>query len=42
MSCMKNSTFTEYEFAFVLLHSVKLKFGKQNMHKISNLVMLSE
>ena len=26
ISCVKNSTFTEYEFAFILLHSAKLNF----------------
>ena len=38
----ENSTFTEYGFAFLLPHSVKLNFGKRNMHEILNLVILNE
>ena len=28
MPCVKNSTFTEYKFAFLLLHSAKTQFLK--------------
>ena len=37
-----NSTFTEYKFAVLLLHSAKLNFLKQNMNKMLNLIVLNE
>ena len=42
MPYVKNSTFTEYKFAFLLLHSAKLNFWKQNRNKMLNLIVLNE
>ena len=42
MPYVKNSTFTENKFAFLLLHSAKLNFWKQNRNKMLNLIVLNE
>ena len=42
MPYVKNSIFTEYKFAFLLLHSAKLNFRKQNRNKMLNLIVLNE
>ena len=42
MPYVKNSTFTEYKFAFMLLHSAKLNFLKQNRNKMLNLIVLND
>ena len=42
MPYAKNSTFTEYKFAVLLLLSAKLNFGKQNRNKKLNLIVLNE
>ena len=42
MPLAKNSSFCEYKFAFLLLHSAKLNFRKQNRNKMLNLIVLNE
>ena len=40
---MKKSTFTEYEFAFLLLHSAILNFCMRNRNEmLLNLIVLNE